>query len=380
MTQTSQSNRSGNVRAARPWSAGPQIAGAAAAPLPSQAGSVDRDAQSAERSVPHDGSLPSQAGDWRLEGLLGEGTYARVFAARPARNALTGPAPYALKMLRPQWEDQPAGLALIRREAKVGLSVAHPHLIAVLAANIEEPPYFVVMPRLAGRSLATRLKELSLEEGQNKSLPLPLGEGRGEGAAPLAPPFPQPNPLQRGEAAGQLSVPLALWIARQTAEAAAALHRRGFLHNDIKPANVWVAPTGHVTLLDLSFARPLNDPGSVGDRPLLGTVGYLAPEQIVSALRADERSDIYSLGVMLYEMLSGRLPFAADNVSDLLRLHREQRPRYVRSWRPDAPAEAANLLREMLAKDPLRRPDSMDVVIRRLISLEIDTLAEHVPV
>jgi eukaryotic-like serine/threonine-protein kinase len=330
MTQTSQTNRSGHVRTARPWSAGSQSAGAFA---PS-----------------HDGSLPNQAGGWRLEGLLGEGTYARVFAARPARSSSAGPAPYALKMLRPQWQDRPAGLGMIRREAAVGRAVAHPHLISVLAANLDEPPYFVVMPRLAGQTLAARLN----------NLPLPPGEGQGEGA--------------------WLNIPLALWIARQTAEAAAALHRRGFLHNDIKPANVWLAPTGHVTLLDLSFARPMNDPGSVADRPLLGTVGYLAPEQIVSALRADERSDIYSLGVMLYEMLSGRLPFAADNVSDLLRLHREQRPRYVRSWRPEAPAEVANLLREMLAKDPLRRPDSMDEIVRRLISLEIDTLAEHVRV
>ncbi len=308
-------------------------------------------------------TLPNQAGGWRLEGLLGEGTYSRVFAARPARSSIVGPAPYALKLLRERWQERPQGLALIRREAEVGQAVAHPHLVAILAANVAEPPYFVVMPRLAGRTLATVLKQKRCQEPNRggKANPSNLSDDS------VPDTFSAP--------AVGLPISQALWIARQTAEAVAALHHRGLLHNDIKPANVWVAPTGHVTLLDLSFARPLADPGSAGDRPLLGTVGYLAPEQIVSALRPDHRADIYSLGVMLYEMLTGRLPFAADNVSDLLRLHREQRPRYVRSWRPDAPREVATLVREMLAKDPLRRPDSMDDIIRRLISLEIAALS-----
>lgn len=317
MTQTSQIHRTGSAETARAW--GASILSASV--------------------LPRNDSLPSQAGGWRLEGLLGEGTYSRVFAARPAHSSRVGPAPYALKILRERWQERPQGLALIRREAEVGQAVANPHLVAILEANVAEPPYFVVMPRLAGRTLASVLKTQS-----------------------------------------EISVPQALWIARQTAEAVAALHHRGLLHNDIKPANVWVAPTGHVTLLDLSFARPIDDPGSAGDRPLLGTVGYLAPEQIVSALRPDHRADIYSLGAMLYEMLTGRLPFAADNVSDLLRLHREQRPRYVRSWRPDAPREVATLVRAMLAKDPLRRPDTMNDVVRRLISLEIATITEHLPV
>ncbi len=290
-------------------------------------------------AAPPGGPLPTQAGSWRLEGLLGEGTFTRVFLARPSRGAANRPAAYALKMLRPQYQDRPEFVALLRREATVGRAVVHPHLVAILATQILEPPYFVVMPRLAGRSLASRLGSEQI-----------------------------------------LNVPQALWIARQTAEALGALHRRGFLHGDVKPSNLFVAPTGHVTLLDLSFARSFDEPGSAADRPVLGTVSYLAPEQVVSAMRSDQRSDIYSLGAMLYEMLTGRLPLVANDIAELVRLQREQRPRALRALRPDAPAPLANLVRQMLAKEPLRRPASMEEVIQRLVAMEIATLPESVPV
>ncbi len=117
--------------------------------------------------------------------------------------------------------------------------MAHPHLVAILADHVNEPPYFVVMPRLAGHTLAALL-----------------------GRAPT------------------LSVSRAMWIARQAAEALDALHRHGLLHGDVKPANLQLAPTGHATLLDLSFARPMNDGSSLVDLPLLGTLNYLPPEQI----------------------------------------------------------------------------------------------------
>jgi serine/threonine protein kinase len=285
------------------------------------------------------GPLPTQAGSWRLEGLLGEGTFTRVFLARPSRGAANRPAAYALKMLRPQYQDRPELVALLRREATVGRAVVHPHLVAILATQVLEAPYFVVMPRLAGNSLASRLT------GQQ-----------------------------------MLSVPQALWIARQTAEALGALHRRGFLHGDVKPSNLFVAPTGHMTLIDLSFARSFDEPGSVADRPVLGTVNYLAPEQVVSAMRSDQRSDIYSLGVMLYEMLTGQLPLVASDLTELVRLQREQRPRQLRALRPDAPQSLANLVRQMLTKEPMRRPESIEEVIRRLVALEIETLPESVPV
>ncbi|HEX3998763.1 MAG TPA: serine/threonine-protein kinase [Pirellulales bacterium] len=275
--------------------------------------------------------IPTEAGSWRLEGVLGEGTLARVFAAQPVGSTAGRPAPYALKMLRPRWHDRPEAIALMRREALVGRSVANPHLVAILVAHVQESPYFVVMPRLAGETLAAVLAR-----------------------------------------DGTLDVLRALWIARQTAEALDALHRQGFLHGDVKPSNIQLAPTGHATLLDLSFVRPMSDSGPALDTPLMGTPSYLAPEQISSTLRNDQRSDIYSLGAVLYEMLAGEPPFAARELAELLELHRQNRPRQLRSVRPDVPSPLAKLIGEMIAKEPLRRPQTMGEVIRSLVRLEID--------
>jgi eukaryotic-like serine/threonine-protein kinase len=280
-------------------------------------------------------NLPTEAGDWRLEGLLGEGALARVFRACPAASPPGSPALYALKLLHSRWEDRPEAVALLRREAKVGRAVVHPHVVPVLAAHVHEPPYFVVMPRLVGQTLAARLS------------------------------------------GGPLRAALALWIARQTAEALDAIHRHGYLHGDVKPANILIAPNGHVTLLDLGFARRFDETGSAVNRLVLGTINYLAPELLVSALRADERTDIFSLGVVLFEMFAGRPPLVARDLTELLRMQNEYRPPNLRATRPELPSSLSGLVRRMLFKEPLRRPQSMSEVFEQLVRLEIDTLADR---
>ncbi len=238
-------------------------------------------------------------------------------------------------MLHPRWESRPEAVALLRREAKVGRLVADPHVIPILSAHLSEPPYFVVMPRLSGQTLAERLS------GQ----PLPITP--------------------------------ALWIARQAAEALEALHRHGYLHGDVKPANIFIAPNGHVTLLDLGFARHVDEMTSAADRLVLGTVNYLAPELLTSALRADERSDIFSLGVVLFEMLAGKPPLVAHALAELLQMQNEYRPPNLQALRPDLPPRLAHLVREMLAKEPLRRPQSMTRIADLLSRLEINSLANR---
>jgi eukaryotic-like serine/threonine-protein kinase len=282
-----------------------------------------------------DDNLPSEAGDWRLEGLLGEGALARVFRSRPAASPAGQRAAYALKMLHRRWEGQPEAVALLRREAKVGRTVVHPHVIPVLAAHLHDAPFFVVMPRLVGQTLAARLSS------------------------------------------GPLSASIALWIARQAAEGLGAMHRHGYLHGDVKPANIFLARNGHLTLLDLGFARAFDEAGSAANRLVLGTINYLAPELLTSAIAADERTDIFSLGIVLFEMLVGRPPLAARDLADLLQMHNEYRPPNLRALRPDLPPELAHLVRRMLFKEPLRRPQSMQEVIQQLVRLEIETMVER---
>lgn len=282
------------------------------------------------------GELPCRVGQWELVCLAAEGSLARVYRSRPAGTPADRPAPYALKMLRPEWQEDPRAVRLLQREALVGRSISHPHLVSILQANLCRPPRFVAMPWLDGATLQAQL-----------------------------------------DAGRRAEVPVALWIARQVAEALEALHAAGWMHGDVKPGNVFLSPEGHVTLLDLGFARSKDETGSAVDRLLTGTCNYMAPELITSALRADIRSDIYSLGVVLFEVLAGRLPFTGDSLAELAEQHRQSRPPNLRRLAPHLPNGVVRLVHEMLAKEPLRRPQTPRELIDRLVPLEVATFSER---
>ncbi len=278
-----------------------------------------------------------RVGQWELVEFAALGSLARIYRARPAGAPADQPATYAVKMLRPNWQDDPHAIRLLQREALVGQSVSHPHLVPVLTAAVLEPPRLLVMPWLEGASLSARL------------------------------------------AAGEeFDVPAALWIARQTAEALDALHAAGWMHGDVSSGNIQVSPTGHVTLLDLNFARRPGETGSAVDRPVMGTPSYLAPEYLTSTLRADVRSDIYSLGAVLFELLAGRLPFSGKALAELATQHRQAAVPDLGRLAPHVSREVAQLVRRMLAKEPLRRPQSPCELIDRLAALEIATFSQRV--
>jgi serine/threonine-protein kinase len=222
------------------------------------------------------------------------------------------------------------------REAEVGSRVAHPHLIPIFSSALIRPPYYVVMPWLEGATMERQL------------------------------------------AGGRiLDLPQVLWIVRQTAEALAALDRAGWMHGDVKPGNLMISPAGHVTLLDLNFARRHGESGAAVDRCILGTFYYIAPELLTSAIRADIRSDLYSLGVVFYEMLSGRRPFEAEDMADLASQHLQAAPPDLKETAPHLPDGVAKLVRRMIAKDPSRRPQSPEDLIAELLRLEIETFSER---
>ena len=246
------------------------------------------------------------------------------------------PAAYAVKVLRERWCERPEITELLRCEARVACEVCNPHLISVLAASTVNKPYFLVSPWLDGQTLSRVL-----------------------------------------EADHRLDLPAALWIARQAAEALQALENAGWMHGDVKPGNLIVSPEGHVTLIDLGFARALGDGGSVVDRPVMGTYHYIAPEMITSRLAADIRSDIYSLGVVLFQLLSRQLPFQGPTLAQLAEQHRTWRPPDLRQLVPSLPGGLTRLVREMLSKNPWRRPRHAQEVVQRLTDLEIATFAHR---
>jgi serine/threonine-protein kinase len=279
--------------------------------------------------------LVGRLGPWQLVRLLSEGNFTRVYLARPVDAAENQPAAYIVKVLRNQWWRDPQAIEMQRREAWVGSRVSHPNLLPVLSSSVGEPPFYVVAPKIDG----VPLSQLILEQEQ-------------------------------------LSVPFALWVARQVADGLDALFEAtGMIHADVKPENILVSAAGHATLIDFGFVQTPAEASQWATRPLAGTLAYIAPEMVTSALAAGPRSDIYSLGVTMYEMITGRRPWESDDPGELAMLHRQAKPTDVRALRPEVPGPVAELLHSMLAKDPLRRPRSASELATRLVRLEIESFS-----
>jgi serine/threonine-protein kinase len=277
-----------------------------------------------------------QVGDWTLVSLLGQGLWSRVFRARPREMPADHPADYAVKLVDRHVRQVGRATQLLRREAAVAGNLSHPHLVAVLSSDTEHDPPYLVMPLLKGATV----HEALIRTG------------------PLAPPH-------------------ALWITRQVAEALRALHQAGWLHADVKPGNIYVSSEGHVTLFDLGFALRRNSRECVPGSEIRGTPAYTSPEMYSPSVHVDDRCDIYSLGVTLYEMLTGQPPFPGESAAQLAKAHSEQPPPNPRRLLPGLCPGITKLLQTMLAKEPLRRPDANELIIR-LTELEIATLEERI--
>jgi serine/threonine protein kinase len=269
---------------------------------------------------------------YELFARLGGGPLTCVYSARDC----AADSPCAVKVLRSDWEDQPTAIKLLQREARAGLAVRHPHLVRLRDAHVTRPPYFLVMELLPGESLRRRLRRDY-----------------------------------------RLDVPTALWVARQTAEALAALHRVGFLHGDVKPENVRLVDDGTAVLIDLGFAhRPGENAHLLEKGYVLGTANYLAPELCAFDPTVDQGSDLFSLGVTLFEMLTGRLPYPSGTIDQTLRRHRSDPPADIRRHADGLPAGLVNLVGRLLARRPAERPRA-GAVVQQLINLEIAALGRR---
>jgi serine/threonine protein kinase len=275
--------------------------------------------------------IPQIAG-YQLLQRLGGGPMTSVYSARE----MESDAPCAIKVLRDDWDDPETGIKLLQREARAGLGVRHPHLVHVRHAHVTAPPYFLVMDLLPGESLRRRLR---------RDFRLPVAE--------------------------------AIWITRQVAEALAALHAAGFLHGDIKPDNVRLSGDGTAVLIDLGFAhRPGENAAFLRAGYVLGTANYLAPEQCDPLPGEDLGSDLFSLGVMFFEMLTGRLPYPSGSLRQTFRRHRCDPPADIRRSVANLPAGLAGLIGRLLAHLAEDRPRA-PAVVQQLIKLEIAALGRR---
>jgi len=240
-------------------------------------------------------------GIWRLGQQIGGGAHSVLSAAQPADSIGNTRWDYAVRSI-PQTADHGEAIAQLRRFVTAAAVVRHPHLIAVLDSSLDGAEPFLVMPRLADRSLADVLASVAIQ-------PLPV----------------------------------VLWLARQTAEASSALHHSGFVHGDIKPENVLLSPRGHATLIDLGFARRS---GELPDGVFRGSPDFAAPELIDGAAAASPAADCFALGRLLWRLLAvtDRIATTAagfDAVADLIAELVDADPQR----RPTAATVASRLIR-----------------------------------
>lgn len=269
---------------------------------------------------------------YELLNCLGGGVITTVYSARDCETD----SPCAVKILRPDWEDQPVAVKLLQREARAGLGVKHPHLVRVIDEHVMTPPHFLVMEYLSGESLRRRIR-------RDYSLPTAT----------------------------------ALWVARQTAEALAALHRKGFIHGDIKPENIRLVDAGKAVLLDLGFTHRAGENASFLEKGyILGTVNYLAPELCGQTPEDDARADIYSLGVTLFEMLTGQVPYPTGTPLETMHRHRTDDPKLLTDYLPGVPAALTQLVDSMLSRQPADRPKA-DRLVQELVRYEIASLGRR---
>ncbi len=272
-------------------------------------------------------TLPAQlAGRYRPQRLLGQGAIAEVYLAH---DALRG-RDVALKILYPALRESPVVVERFRREVEITRRIlgkqGHPHVLAIADVLDDAGLLFLVMEYHPGGDLADRIAT--------------------QGALPL---------------------PDLMALAHQLCGALGVAHSAGIVHRDVKPSNVLVGAPGplDVRLCDFGLARSAEGAGLTTRMQVLGTPEYMAPEVIADG-HADARSDLYSLGVVLYEAATARLPFTADSPYRLMRLHLDAEAPSPRSHRPELPVAFERALMQTLAKDPLDRPASADDLLAAL--------------
>src|SRR5436190_3927588 len=222
--------------------------------------------------------------------------------------------PVALKVLFPELSVDRSFVERFRREAQAAANLSHPNIVSVYDWGEEENTYFIVMEYVDGRPLSSVLKT--------------------EGT------------LLPDRAAG---------ICAEVAGALEFAHRNGVIHRDVKPGNVLITGDGTVKVADFGIARAANAEESLTQTgAVMGTATYFSPEQ-AQGTTVDARSDIYSLGVVLYELVTGRPPFSGDNPVTIAYKHVREDPAAPRARNPSVPVAFEHIVLQAMAKDPADR-------------------------
>jgi serine/threonine-protein kinase len=271
------------------------------------------------------------ANRYEILAKVGEGGMAQVYEARD--NLLFRPV--AIKILREQYASDTEFVERFRREAQAAASLSHPNVVNIYDVGQEQGVHYIVMEYVSGRNL----KELIREQG-----PLP--------------------------------VKTAVSIAQGIAQALDHAHRHGLVHRDIKPHNILITEDGQVKVTDFGIARAASSVTLTQTGIVIGSVHYFSPEQ-ARGQNVEPQSDLYSLGVVLYEMVSGRLPFTGESPISIAmqQIHEQATP--LRKINPRVPASLEKVVAKAMAKDPKDRYQSAAEILADLRRI-VPTLKEEV--
>ncbi|NWF51301.1 MAG: serine/threonine protein kinase [Ignavibacteriaceae bacterium] len=263
--------------------------------------------------------------DYQVISKLGEGGMGTVYLAEDKMLERK----VALKVLNPLLTKDPQFTERFRQEAKVQASLIHPNIVSLYNYFREEEYYVMVMEYVEGRTL----KEVIAQTG--------------------------PIPEQR-----------AIWIFSQVLEGVAFANNKGIIHRDIKPSNIILQVNDSVKIMDFGIAKIMEDKGMTKTGTKMGTIYYMSPEQIRAEKDIDQRTDVYSLGVTFYEMLSGKIPFNAETKSDFEIMQEivSGEIKDPREFYPHISEWVVKLLFASVEKDKEKRIQTTDEFLKKLLT------------
>lgn len=252
---------------------------------------------------------------YRLIHQVGKGGMAYVYKAYDQMLE----RPVAIKLLRQDFSSEPGFRDRFRQEARSAANLSHPNIVTVHDFGLDSAGVYIVMEYIAGTDLKTRIAELTR------------------------------YPVQDG-----------IKLMVQACSGLGYAHRAGIVHCDIKPQNLLVTSDQRLKITDFGIARALSTLEVESDPDVIwGSPQYFAPEQALGALPTPS-TDVYSLGVVMYEVFTGHLPFEADSVEELIKMHQELPPTDPRQYTPDLPEELVLILMKVLSKEPSARYRTAD--------------------
>ena len=257
-------------------------------------------------------------GEYEIVGLLGRGGMATVYLAHD----IALDRKVAIKVMSPHLLSGEGMAERFKREARTAGSLSHPHIIPIYAVKEAGDLLYFVMKFVEGRPLDGVIREV-----------------------------------------GALPFPMAQTIMQQVGSALGYAHRRGIIHRDIKPANIMLDVDGWAMVTDFGIAKVSDKQGLTMTGATVGTPSYMSPEQCAATKDLTQASDQYSLGVVAYEMIAGRLPFNADTVMAIMYSHFNDPPPPITSVRADCPPGIAAAIMRMLEKEPEKRWPNVEAAV-----------------